>query len=114
MWRMLENKVRRLVGVELRDPGFFVMHMIPPYHHDGSAPLQEYRIPCAKRADDFMVACWQDVEDHRSLYDALAYYMWEHAIVEHEVILKTMGWAGHFILENHDSALSPTIMVLEI
>lgn len=112
MLRVLENKVRRLVGAEVRDPGFFVMHMPPPYAHEGGS-LHEYRVPWVQRADDFMVACWRDVgEAHNALYDALNYYMWEHTIVEREVILKTRSWAGRFIIEKNSS--ESTLMVLEV
>ena len=112
MWRVLENKVRRLVGAEARDPGFFVMHVLPPYRHDGP-PLQEYLIPCAKRADDFMAACWRDVGPaHTVLCSALDYYMWEHLVVEREVVLKTRSWAGLFTIEENSG--TSTLMVLEV
>lgn len=112
MWRALENKVRRFVGAEVRDPGFFVMHVLPPYEHEGP-PLRAYRIPYAKRADDFMAACWRDVGPaHIALCEALDYYMWEHAVSEREVILKTKRWAGHFTLEENRGG--STMMVLEV
>lgn len=112
MLRALENRVRRLVGVEQRDPGFFVMHVILPYTHEGP-PLRSYSIPHAKRADDFMVACWRDVGPaHSALCSALDYYMWEHAVSEREVILKTKSWAGHFTLEENRGI--STMMVLEV
>lgn len=107
----MENKVRRFIGTEERDPGFFVLHMVPPYNHEGP-PLREYRIPCAKRPDDFLAACWRDVGAHRALYDAVAYYMWEHPVVERDVVLKARGWAGHFVIEENEGVA--TVMVLEV
>lgn len=112
MWRALENKMRALVGVERRDPGFFVMHMLPPYVHE-SGILHEYQVPWVLKADDFMAACWRDVGPaHTALCDALDYYMWEHTVNESVVVLKTRSWAGRFIIEENTG--TSTLMVLEV
>lgn len=114
MFRVLENKVRRLVGVEQRPTGFFVMFGVLPYVHDGQTHLRDYTIPAAKIPGDFMVACWKDIgvaEEEKALYEALQYYMWEHPIVESVVILKTRSWAGRFTIE---SEASTTLMIMEV
>jgi hypothetical protein len=113
MLRVLENKVRRFIGVDQRPTGFFVMFGVPPYTHSGPAALHEYTIPAAKIPGDFMVACWKDIGsavEEKALYEALQYYMCEHSIVESTVILKTQSWAGRFTI---DSGVSTTLMIME-
>ena len=110
---MLENKVRRFIGVDQRPTGFFVMFGVLPYTHSGPVPLHEYTIPVAKIPGDFMVACWKDIGskgEEKALYEALQYYMWEHAIEESTVILKTQSWAGRFTIESGASMM----MILEV
>jgi hypothetical protein len=114
MFRVLENRVRRLFGVGERNPGFFVMHSVPPYSSADTVPVRAYTIPAAKLPDDFLAACWRDIgntTDEKALYAALDYYMWSHAVVERIVVLKTRSWVGLFTIQSGDA---PTMMILEV
>lgn len=113
MLRVLENKVRRFIGIDQRSTGFFVMFGVLPYIHSGPIPLHEYSIPAAKIPGDFMVACWRDIGseiEEKALYEALQYYMWEHPIEESVVILKTQSWAGRFTIKHGVSMM----MMMEV
>jgi hypothetical protein len=114
MLRVLENKVRKFIGVDQRDPGFFVMFGVPPYTHNEPFPMREYTIPDAKIPGDFLIACCQDIDDkkdEKSLYEALEYYMWAHPVTEPIVILKTKRWVGRFTIK---SGVATTLMIMEV
>jgi hypothetical protein len=112
MWRALENKVREFIGIEKRDPDFFVMHAATPYESDKTP--RNYVIPWIRIPDDFLAACWHDIPieaEHQRLYEIVADYMWSHSIIEREVILHTKNWMGRFIIEANTYDIS--VLVIE-
>lgn len=116
LWIRAAQKVTEWMSPQGAVKNYFFYYQPAPYVHRETTPLHHYTIPTATSATDFArVSATEFRGDAAAVDSALRDFFWSAsavpAIQEHEVVLLTPTWAGHYTVTENTG---PTVLTIQI
>lgn len=119
LWIRATQKLTEWTSPQGAVKNYYIYYQPAPYVHrdeERAGPLHRYTIPTATSAADFARVSGTEFRGNTLALDsALQDFFWtastSPAVQEHEVVILTPGWAGHYTVTENTG---PTVLTIQV